>query len=88
MAGVLTGPTWYHMGFRRRESELERGEAHEDHSCELSRIKDICPQLGEAQFIPSRINANEPTARHILMKLQNIKEKTLKVMREETKAHL
>ena len=54
------------------------------HGYEYSRTeKDKSFQLREVQFIPSRINANKPTTRHILMKSQNVKEKTLKAMREK-----
>lgn len=45
--------------------------------------RDTSPQLREAHFILSRISAKKPTTRHILMKMQNIKEKTLKVVREK-----
>lgn len=50
--------------------------------------KEMSPQLREAQFILRRIIANKPTTRCILMKLQNIREESLKAIREEMKEHL
>ena len=45
--------------------------------------KEIVNQVQEAQRDPGRINSRRNTPRHIVIKLTNIKDKTLKTTREK-----